>query len=387
MAGPAEQLREQDTTQWALRERVKELTCLYGIAQVAGRRDLRVDDMAAHVAALLPPAWQYPECAAARMTIDGQAYLSGGFEEAGERLAAPILVGSVPRGRVEVCYSEQRPPADEGPFLKEERSLINEAARQVSLMLERLQAREERHRLEEQLRHADRLATIGRLAAGVAHELNEPLGAILGFAQLTQKNFGLPDQTGRDLEKIVKASLRARDIVRKLLIFARQAPAQKLPVDLNRVVHEGLYLLAGRCAEAKIEVERRLDPARPSVNGDANLLQQVVMNLAANAVHAMPQGGRLLVATAADGDIVTLVVEDSGKGMSDEVKRQIFTPFFTTKDVGEGTGLGLAVVHGIVAEHGGRIEVETRPDQGSRFEIQFPRLLAGLSEGTGKHAR
>ena len=163
------------------------------------------------------------------MELDGRGFHSDPFEEGAHRLAAAVVVVGRSRGQVEVVYSKPRPAADEGPFLNEERSLINEVARQVSLMLERREASEENARLEEQLRHSDRLATIGRLAAGVAHELNEPLGAILGFAQLTQSNFGIPDQTARDLEKIVKASLRAREIVQKLLIFARQTLPSECP--------------------------------------------------------------------------------------------------------------------------------------------------------------
>ena len=369
-----------DPTRWALRERVKELTCLYGIAQVADRTDIPLHEVVEHVVSLLPAAWQYPESTCARVELDGGTYRSSPFEESSQRLAAAVLVDGRDHGRVEVFYTQEQPWADEGPFLKEERSLINEVARQVSLILERRQAREENARLEEQLRHADRLATIGRLAAGVAHELNEPLGAILGFAQLTQSNFGIPDQTARDLEKIVKAALRAREIVKKLLIFARQAPAQRAPMDLNRVVKEGLYLLTARCAKAGITLGLHLPPDLPAVEGDANLLQQVIMNLAVNGIQAMPRGGALRLATGTDGEFVFLTVEDSGEGMTEEVKRQAFTPFFTTKDVGQGTGLGLAVVHGIVTAHGGQISLDSEVGKGTRVRILLRRAGAPSHE-------
>ena len=373
MTESADTAKQTNSTQWALRERVKELTCLYGIAQVADRTDLPLQEVIERVVFLLPTACQYPECACARVQIDGSVFCSRPFEESAQRLAAVLTVGGRGRGHVEVFYSQARPQADEGAFLKEERSLINEVARQVSLILERREASEANARLEEQLRHADRLATVGRLAAGVAHELNEPLGAILGFAQLTQGNFGIPDQTARDLQKIVRAALHAREIVKKLLIFARQSPAQRVPADLNRIVRDALFLLSARCAKAGTTIGLHLPNGLPAVEGDPNLLQQVVMNLMVNGIQAMPRGGTLSIATGTEGESVFLAVEDSGDGMTEEVKRQVFTPFFTTKEVGQGTGLGLAVVHGIVMAHGGQIALDSEVGKGTRVRVLLPR--------------
>jgi len=281
------------------------------------------------------------------------------------------------RGRVEVAYREARPAADEGPFLREERALIAELARQVGVLVERQQAAQERERLRQQLWRSERLGTIGQLAAGLAHELNEPLGAILGYAQLAQKSFGLPDQTGRDLAKVVRASLHARDIIRRLLIFARQAPGSTEPVGLNDLVRESLFLLESRCARAGVRIVLRLQPDLPPVHLDRALAAQAFLNLAVNGVQAMPAGGALTVTTAGDGGTVRLVVEDTGGGMSEEVARRCFDPFFTTKDVGQGTGMGLAVAHGIVTAHSGTIEVDSAPGRGSRFTIQLPAGDAG----------
>ncbi len=380
MTVPARVDRDTDPALWALRERVKELTCLYGIAQIVDRTDISMQEVAERVASLLPPAWQYPECTCARVTLNGEAFPSKPFQESTQRLAAAVVVADHALGQVEVFYSEIRPAADEGPFLKEERSLINEVARQLSLMVERRQVMEENIRLEDQLRHADRLATIGRLAAGVAHELNEPLGAILGFAQLTQSNFGIPDQTARDLDKIVKASLRAREIVKRLLIFARQTPAQRVPVDLTMVVKEGIYLLRARCAKAGISIKLHLAADLPAVEGDANLLQQVIVNLAVNSIQSMPGGGVLDITAGVHEESVVLKIEDSGEGMTEEVMRHVFTPFYTTKDVGQGTGLGLSVVHGIVTSHGGRIELESAVGKGTRVSILLPRAHEPVCE-------
>jgi len=365
----------------ALRERVKELTCLYSLAQLAERPGIALEDILRGTVELLPVAWQYPEIAAARITLNGRAYVTARFREGGQMQSAPVVVDGQRRGSIDVVYVENKPEVDEGPFLREERSLIDAVARHVALIVERRQADEDRFRLQEQLRHADRLATIGQLAAGVAHELNEPLGNILGFAQLAQKHPDLPEQIARDLEKIVATSLHARRIINDLMFFSRQKPPQKVRVDLNEVVEEGLYFLESRCARNGITVARAISLELPEITADASQLRQVFMNLAVNAIQAMPDGGTLKVSTRQAGGHVVLSVEDDGVGMAEDVLKKVFIPFFTTKDVNEGTGLGLPVVHGIVTSHGGTINVESSPGQGTRFDMELPTATGTQVEG------
>ena len=363
--------------QWALRERVKELTCLYGIARVVEQPGLSIDDVLQRIVGLLPSAWQYPDVTAASITLDGRRLSNPTFRAGAQLQASHVVVRGRSRGLVEVVYLEEKPDVHEGPFLAEERSLIDEVARQVGLFVERRDGADEKARLQRQLRHADRLATIGQLAAGVAHELNEPLGGILGFAQLARKSPGLPAQADQDLEKIVNASLHAREIVRKLLIFARQMPAVKAKADLNRVVTEGLYLVEARCATEGIRLVRDLDAALSEVVADPGQLQQVLMNLVVNGIQAMPGGGLLTIRTRNRPGGVVLSVEDTGAGIDEETLKEIFDPFFTMKEVGQGTGLGLSVVHGIVTSHGGTIRVESEPGHGSRFDVDLPLEGAG----------
>jgi signal transduction histidine kinase len=363
-----------------LRERVKELTCLYGIAQVSERPNVTLDHMLQSLVELLPPAWLHPDVAMARIIVDGHAYATPQFQDGKSKQIADIVVNGARRGVVEVVYTEERPELDEGPFLKEERSLIETIAKELALIIERKKTEEDKIKLEEQLRHADRLATIGQLAAGLAHELNEPLGSILGFAQLAGKNPKLPKEAKQDLEKIVTSSLQAREIIKKLLIFARQLPPSKTLVSLNQIVNDGLYLLDARLAKKGIELALLLAPSLPEITADPVQLHQVLVNLIVNALQAMPNGGRLTIQTRGSADCVSLIVEDTGTGMSEEVLQKIFVPFFSTKDVGEGTGLGLAVVHGIVKAHGGFIKVESAPERGSRFEVQLPVAEAPLMD-------
>jgi signal transduction histidine kinase len=232
-------------------------------------------------------------------------------------------------------------------------------------------AQDEKSQLEEQLRVAEKLATIGTLAAGTAHELNEPLGAVLGFAELAGKTPGLPASAARDLRKISGAALHAREVIKKLLLFARQTPPQTRPTDLQQVIREALDFLQARFDLASIALVRELDEV-PPVLADASQLRQVVLNLVVNALQASRDGGEVTVRLLNEAGHAVLEVADRGAGMSPEVCEQAFIPFFTTKDVGEGTGLGLSVVHGIVEAHGGRIEVRSQVGEGTTVTVRLP---------------
>jgi signal transduction histidine kinase len=362
--------------QAALIERRKELTCLYKLAQLSTDSDKPMEDFLVDIAELLPPAWQYPEICSAKIIFDGLLYYTSNYRDGWYKQSADIIVKGINRGFVEVVYSESKPKIDEGPFLAEERSLINFLASQLSYIIERREAEREHRKLYEQLRHTDRLAIIGQLAAGVAHELNEPLSSILGFAQLVGKTPGLNEDASRDLSKIIKASLYAREVIKKLLVFAREASTHMEEINLNNVILDGLYFFEARCIKSQIEIVKSLADRLPRIRGDDSQLNQVLINLVVNSIHAMPSGGKLFIQTAFDDNYVILIVEDTGIGMPDEIRSKIFLPFFTTKDVNEGTGLGLAVVHGIVTAHSGEIKVESWQGRGTRFDIRFPAITS-----------
>jgi len=306
-------------TQVKLRERVKELTCLYGIAKIVEHGSLSLRDILQKIVMLLPPAWLYPEIASARIILDDQTYATPHYKDGAHNQTAKIIVGGLLKGIVEVTYREEKPELDEGPFLKEERNLINTVAREIVLIIERTQIEEDKERLQEQLRHADRLATIGQLSAGVAHELNEPIGSILGFAQLIQKDPGLSDQIKIDIEKIMRASLHAREVIKKLMLFARQMPPQKTRVNLNQIVKDGLYFLESRCAKEGIKVVCQLSPTLSDVTVDQSQMTQVLVNTVVNAIQAMPNGGKLTIRTLTSSKFGSLIVEDTGVGMEKNV--------------------------------------------------------------------
>lgn len=359
-------------SQFELRERVKELTCMYNIANLAAQSARNIDKLLDNIVALLPPAWLYPEITEACITLDGKRHFTPGYIQTEFCQSADIVVHDVLVGKVEVVYLESRPKLEEGAFLAEERHLIDSVAREVALIIERRRAEKEQARLHEQLQHADRLATIGQLAAGVAHELNEPLTGILGFAELLKDLDRMPEQAMKDIARIESASLHAREVVRKLLLFARQIPTRSGKVDVNRVIRDVISFFEARLAKDSIAVKTELSPELPTITADQAQMRQIIVNLFVNAAQAMTNGGTLAIRTGSENKTIRIEIADSGQGMTPEVKEKAFLPFFTTKDVNQGTGLGLSVVHGIIKSHHGQIDVQSEPGAGSMFTIRLP---------------
>jgi two-component system, NtrC family, sensor kinase len=230
----------------------------------------------------------------------------------------------------------------------------------------------ERDELERRLVQADKLSSVGLLAAGVAHEVNTPLAVISTYAQMLAKQVSGDDQKSRLLEKIAKQTFRASEIVNSLLNFSRTSPTAFDELDLNRVVHESLTLIQHQMEKVGLRVQLDLDEALPAIKGNSGKLQQVFLNLFLNARDAMAPGGTLSVRTYQRGDTVGVDVADTGHGIEAENLSRIFDPFFTTKGARKGTGLGLSVSYGIVREHSGVIEVESQPGEGTRFHLEFP---------------
>jgi len=222
-----------------------------------------------------------------------------------------------------------------------------------------------------QIGQSEKLASVGRLAAGVAHEINNPLTGVLTFSHLLKEKTYLKDQDRQDLDVIIRETTRVREIVRSLLDFARAAPSVRRPVDLNQVISQTIRLFRSQ-KDVNIAIEERFDAKLPQVAADPNQLQQVFLNLSLNAWEAMPQGGRLTFTTLRDGDQAVVRVEDSGCGIPPEHLDKIFDPFFTTKEPGKGTGLGLSVSYGIVQQHGGTMLVESQVGTGTTFTVLFP---------------
>jgi len=375
-----------------LRERVKELKCLYAVTRFALEADNDIDALLHETLRLLPDAMQFPELAEVSIVTSKfsgetarfskcRTYISSRLEAKGKgpRLIGTIKVGyRAPEKATKTAAKNAKKSAaaktttrSAPAFLNEEKSLLNAIAHEVSLFIHKAQIAESNKKLELQLQHSERLAFVGELSAGIAHELNEPLGRILGFAQLIQKDGGLTGQPADDIERIIKASLYTREIIKKLMLFSRQMPRQVISVNLNTIISNILYFIDVRFQDRGVEVVRKLDPNLPEIQADPVQMSQVLVNLITNAVYAMPDGGVIRVVTKKEDKFVRLTVADTGYGMTPEVRKKIFEPFFTTKPVGQGTGLGLSVVQGIIEDHHGKISVVSTVGKGSRFDIQL----------------
>ncbi len=269
--------------------------------------------------------------------------------------------------------------------------------------IERKQAEQEREHLHAQLLQSQKMEAIGRLTAGIAHDFNNMLTAINGFAELLQLKMTPQDPLQAHVKRILESGRSAADLVRQLMAFSRKQMMEMSVVDLN-VALSGMASMLRRVIGEDIRLETRLAADLWPVTVDVSQLQQVVLNLAVNGRDAMPEGGRLTVATAnrvlddaiaaqrpevRPGDYVTLSISDTGCGMSPEVQARIFEPFFTTKELGKGTGLGLSTVYGIVKQSGGYIYVDSQVGVGTTFSIYLPRTQeavkilapAGSAEG------
>jgi PAS domain S-box-containing protein len=230
-----------------------------------------------------------------------------------------------------------------------------------------------RARLEEQLQHAEKMASIGLLAAGVAHEVNTPLTGVSSYTQLLREQIKPEDLRYPLLEKIEKQTFRAAKIVNSLLNFARSGGAEMEALDVNKLLFDALSLVEHQLEKARVKVRREFADELPAVRGNENRLQQVFFNLILNAKDAMPSGGWLtLVTRSDDADTVVVEVSDTGVGIKREDIKRIYDPFFTTKGMGRGTGLGLSVSYGIVQEHGGAIFVDSAPGKGTCFQVALP---------------
>ncbi len=234
----------------------------------------------------------------------------------------------------------------------------------------------ERAQLEEQLLQREKLSSIGLLAAGVAHEVNTPLAGISSYAQMLLQQVSDQDPKHKLLEKIHIQTLRASGIVNNLLNFSRTGDVQFREVELNRVLDDTLQLLEPQLRNAKLDITKNFGEDLPAAHGNASKLQQVFMNLVLNARDAMPAGGRLTINTRLVDTSLVVDIRDTGCGIAPENIARIYDPFFTTKEVGQGTGLGLALSYGIIQEHGGRIFVESRPGEGAHFTIKLPTAFA-----------
>lgn len=355
-----------------LNERIKELTCLYEISRVASEPVTNLDATIRSILHIVARAWKHQDYAVAEIIFNGKNIAAGNIPDKSVFQSEPVIADGEHVGMVRVHY-----PADRfsyNDFLPEEKQLLKKVASEFAIILERhfRQAKEEA--LKRSAERSDRLGILGEITAGIAHELNTPLGNILGFAQLIQESKA-SEQVIRDAGKIENSAIYAREVVKKLMFFSCEMPQQMEIRRLNPMVEEAIQLLKPTLHNAGIASEFIPDTADPALQADPIQITQVVFNLIINAIHASPANSTITIRTESDQRDVRIIIADQGKGIPKEIQDRIFEPFFTSRPVGEGTGLGLSVVHGIVKSHKGKIFFSTAENKGTTFSVILPRKI------------
>lgn len=367
--------REQERLLGELKERNKKITCLYSVGEVIRGQAVETDIFRA-VAQLIRPACSHPERTRTRIVFDGHVYEELAVSTTPWTFSAPIIVGGRHRGKLELVYRESIDATIPGVTTQEDCTLVEAIARTLGEAVERREA-------EAKVIQASKLASIGELAAGVGHEINNPINGVINCADILLENMPgtWPD---RQFAELIRSEAdRVATIVKKLLTFSRQQQEQYSPACIAEVVESVLSLSGKKIEKSLIELRLNIPESLPRIRCRGEQLQQVLMNLIINSIHALderyPEGSPNKIMTIAIQPVqlrgcahLEIVVEDHGAGMTEATRARLFDPFFTTKGRDKGTGLGLSVSDGIVKDHGGFFEVESVHGEFARFKVYLP---------------
>lgn len=374
-----ESQEEKDRLLRDLNKRNLELTCLYRVGESIRGREL-LSDVFSDVVELVPSAFLHSETTRARITFDGEIFQNHMFDSSPWSLVSPIVMAGRKRGTFEVFYLEEREVQEIGPFLQEEAEFLQTITSTLGVTLERREA-------EAQVIQASKLASIGELAAGVGHEINNPVNGIMNCADIL---IGRSEEGTKDrqfAELIRSEADRIAKIVRNLLTFSRQDREHHSPARLCDIVEVVLSLTRKKLAKSHVILLVDVPDSLPKIRCRSEQIQQVVMNLIINALHALDEQYpgmhpnktlRLEAepAAAKSGSFVRLTIEDHGTGIQTAHMERLFDPFFTTKGRDKGTGLGLSVSDGIIKEHEGNFSVESEYGKFTRFTVDLPLALS-----------
>ncbi|MGD8521217.1 MAG: cache domain-containing protein [Desulfobacterales bacterium] len=490
--------KELQNSMNAVRERIKELNCLFEISRLVERRGLTLDEILQGIVELIPPAWQYPEITCAKIIIEEQEFGTGNFEETQWMLTRPIVVHAETIGALAVYYLEERPQSDEGPFLKEERNLINAISERIGRIIERNRAQtglvesEERFRelvehsltgisiiqdgrivyqnpeqerllgplprrvlfedlekihrddiekvaqfyqnliagqwqytdtefrfytsgkkedspadmrwvhcrasrieyqgkdaillnidevtrakrLENLLRIQDKMSSLGRVAAGIAHEIRNPLSGINIYLNTLKKlhhRNGSEQKVDQILDQLQSASRKIESVIRRVMDFSKPSEPKLSLINVNESISEAIDLSSVSLRKQGIKVKKKLAEHLPQCHLDSQLMEQVMLNLITNAAEAMKhkEDNKIIVVTSAlERDHIQVKVSDSGPGVPRDMREMIFDPFYTTKN--DSSGIGLSISHRIITDHGGSLSVFDSELGGAEFRIEIP---------------
>ena len=257
------------------------------------------------------------------------------------------------------------------PVLNKDGNIIEWIGASVDITDKKLDE-EEKQKLQSQLIQSEKMAAIGQLVGGIAHEINNPMGVILGFAQIVAKNIKEENPLYMPLKSIEREAIRCKELIRDLLTFSRIGKTQAELIDINKTINETLSLIESQVKLKESEIIKEFSTALPLISVNKNQIQQIIVNLCNNAIDAISYNGKITIKTKTNDNQIEIYISDTGKGMTEKIKKHIFEPFFTTKEVGKGTGLGLSISYEIIKNHNGTIIVESEPGKGTTFIIKLP---------------
>lgn len=355
-----------------LKERIKELTCLYEVSSIIVNNDYKELDKTLYSIALsVRRALQYDENTIVEIHSGPFHLISSALPRKSVSIESDIKIFNEPKGYIKIHYPASKYKKED--FLIEEITLLKTVAVNIGDLLERAAIRENEAVVKRKMEHADRLSILGEITAGIAHELNTPLANILGFAELLKSKKNLDFQSGKDIEKIINSAIYSREVVKKLMFFACEMPQNMIEVDIVPVVSDAMNLLDSTLTKNEVKYKIRLPKEEVLMKVDTIQLTQVIFNLVLNAVYFSPKGGLIKLRLTQTPKKIVLKISDEGPGINPENVDKVFQPFFSTKGVGNGSGLGLSVVHGIIKGHRGTIEYKSNNPTGAVFTITFPK--------------
>ena len=355
-----------------LKERVKELTCLYEVTSIIVNSDYdQLDASLEAIAYCLKRAWQFENVTEVFLKTGDFQVQTDDYKHDMVTLVSKIKVFNKVEGEVMVGYPSNKYTLDD--FLVEEQTLLNNVALDIGNLIERKQIRDSEAITRRKMERTDRLHILGEITAGIAHELNTPLANILGFAELLTDKI-TDKEAVRELEKIMDSAIFSREIVKKLMFFACEMPQEMKNVKLIPIVISVIKLLEPSLRAKNLKLTKAFDNENIELRADTVQLTQVLFNLIMNAIYYSPEVGTITVHVLETESHISIEISDEGKGIPSELEDKVFEPFFTTKPIGEGSGLGLSVVHGIITSHKGKIEHKSNTPKGTIFTVDFPKL-------------
>ncbi len=359
-------------TEQKLKERVKELTCLYEVTSIIVNSNYNeLETSLEAIAHCLKRGWQFTEVAEIQILIGDTQIHTEHYRNDMVSLSCDVKIFNEVEGQITVGYPSNEYKVSD--FLVEEKNLLKNVSLALGNLMERKYIRDSEEETKRQMERADRFHIMGEITAGIAHELNTPLANILGFAELLMENTG-GEATKRDLQKIIDNAIFSREIVKKLMFFTCEMPQEMEQIELNAVVENVLRLLTPSLKAKQLNVIKSFGQRHIQMRANTVQLTQVLFNLIMNAAYYSTTKGAIYIELDESKGKTIIRIKDEGLGIAAEHADKIFEPFYTSKPTGEGTGLGLSVVHGIVHSYKGTISHRPNTPKGTIFILEFPKV-------------